>query len=78
MTTAAQTWLADLARALQTDPPTEAEMDDLLQLASVAAHASERVAAPVACWLAARAGRPPGQALAVARELEDRAGESRP
>lgn len=69
MTTAARTWLAELARALQTTPPTDAEIDDLLALASVAAHASERVAAPVACWLAARSGRTPAQVLAVAREL---------
>lgn len=69
MTTSARTWLAELAQALQTAPPTEAEMDDLLALASVAAHASERVAAPVACWMAARAGRTPGEALAAAHEL---------
>lgn len=78
MTTAARTWLADLARALQADPPTEAEMDDLLQLASVAAHASERVAAPVACWLAARSGRTPRQALAVAQALGNPGDEARP
>lgn len=69
MTTSARTFLAELARALQTAPPTDAEVDDLLALASAAAHASERPAAPVACWLAARAGRSPGEALAIAHEL---------
>ncbi len=34
-------------------------------LAGEAAHAYERIAAPVACWLAARAGLSPAEALAV-------------
>lgn len=76
MTTPARTFLAELAEALGTDPPTDAEMDDLLALAAAAAHASERVAAPVACWMAARAGRPPAEALAVASELADRLGRA--
>jgi len=70
MTTSARTWLADFAAALGTPPPTDAEMDELLSLAAVAAHASERVAAPVACWLTARAGRTPAEALDAARGLE--------
>lgn len=67
--TAARAWIDELAKALQTAPPSDAEMEDLLALASVAARASERAAAPVACWLAARAGRAPGEALAAAHEL---------
>lgn len=67
--TAARAWIEELAKALQTAPPSEAEMEDLLALASVAARASERAAAPVACWLAARAGRTPSEALAAAHEL---------
>jgi hypothetical protein len=78
MTTSARTWLTELARTLQTSPPTDAEIDDLLSLASVAAHASERAAAPVACWMAARAGRPPAEALALARELVERADRPAP
>lgn len=73
MTTSADAWLADFAASLSTSPPTEAEMEQLLALAGVAAHASERIAAPVACWLAARAGRTPAEALALATDL---AGES--
>lgn len=72
MTASARSFLAELARALGTAPPTDAEMNDLLALASVAAHASERVAAPLACWLAARAGHAPAEALAIAQELADR------
>jgi len=70
MTSPARTWLDEFAAALGTAPPTTADIEDLLSLASVAAHASERAAAPVACWLAARAGRTPGDALAAAHELE--------
>ena len=74
MTTPARSFLAELAAALGTVPPTDAEMDDLLSLASAAAHASERVAAPVACWMVARAGRSPAEALAVANQLAGRLG----
>src|SRR5437588_483786 len=52
------------------DPPTKDEFKTLLDLASQAAHSSERVAAPVACWLAAKAGIDPDTALAKARELD--------
>jgi hypothetical protein len=41
----------------------------LLDLSGVAAHSSERVAAPVSCWVAARAGISPAAALEAAREV---------
>lgn len=65
----AKEWIAGFARRLGTDAPTPAEFSALLDLAGEAAHASERVAAPVACWVAAKAGVAPEQALEVAREL---------
>lgn len=65
----AATWLSRFAAALGTDAPSESEVSALLSLASVAAHASERPAAPVACWLVAKAGLPPDEALALARAL---------
>lgn len=65
----AQQWLAVYAEKLGTDPPTTAEFKVLLDLAGVAAHASERVAAPVACWLIAKAGMEPVEALRLAREV---------
>ncbi len=65
----AKEWLAQFAAKLDTDPPTPAEFSALLDLAGEAAHASERVAAPVACWVAAKAGRTPVQALEAAREV---------
>ncbi len=49
-------WINSLAAALNVDVPTDEERDALLALAAVAAHMSERTAAPISCWLAARAG----------------------
>jgi hypothetical protein len=65
----AKEWIAEFAHALGTDPPTTQEFSQLLDLAGEAAHSSERVAAPVACWVAARAGVSPEQALQSAREV---------
>jgi hypothetical protein len=41
----------------------------LLELAGIAAHASERTAAPITCWIAARAGVEPRDALAIGKRL---------
>ncbi|HEY1990055.1 MAG TPA: DUF6457 domain-containing protein [Acidimicrobiales bacterium] len=62
-------WLREFAAQIGTDPPSEAEIETLLALAGVAAHASERTAAPITCWLTARAGLAPERALELAREL---------
>jgi Domain of unknown function (DUF6457) len=62
-------WLEGFATALGVDPPTTEEVQALLDLAGVAAHASERTAAPVSTWLAARSGMSPLDALSVARNL---------
>jgi uncharacterized protein DUF6457 len=65
----AMEWLTAYAEKLGIDPPTKDELKILLDLAGEAAHSSQRIAAPIACWLAARAGRSPDEALALAREL---------
>jgi Domain of unknown function (DUF6457) len=70
----AKEWLAEFASRLDVDPPTPTEFSALLDLAAEAAHASERVAAPVACWVAAKAGKAPAEALEVAREVSTDAG----
>ncbi|MDE3134603.1 MAG: hypothetical protein KGL15_11080 [Acidobacteriota bacterium] len=49
-------WIAAFARELGVVPPTAEESDKLLALAGTAAHSSERTAAPLACWVAGRAG----------------------
>jgi hypothetical protein len=62
-------WIAGFAEAAGIAAPTEDEVEALLELAGVAAHASERTAAPITCWLAAVAGLPPANALRVAESL---------
>lgn len=62
-------WVKRFAKELGTAPPDAVELDALLALAGTAAHASERTAAPVSCWLAARAGVAPAAALAAAERL---------
>jgi hypothetical protein len=65
----ANEWLAEYAAKLGTDPPAPSEFAAILELAGAAAHASERVAAPAATWLAAKAGRPLDEALELARSV---------
>lgn len=62
-------WIARYAERVGLSPPTEDEFGQILELAGIAAHASERVAAPVACWLAAASGLTLGDALDAAREI---------
>lgn len=52
----ANLWLAAFAEELGLEPPTDAETEAVLALAATAAHDSQRIAAPIACWLAGRAG----------------------
>jgi hypothetical protein len=65
----AREWIDAYAGRLGTTPPSTDEFATLLDLAGEAAHSSERVAAPVACWVAARAGVQPAEALSAAREI---------
>ncbi len=51
-----QEWVERFATALGVEVPDEAAVDALLDIAGVAAHGSERTAAPIACWLIGRAG----------------------
>lgn len=60
-----------------TQAPSPEETEELLELAGVAAHATERMAAPLSCWLAGRAGVPVSQALAIARGLAAEVGEEK-
>jgi hypothetical protein len=71
MSLSARDWLDRYAAAIGTEPPSPEEVDTVLGLAGIAAHASERTAAPVSCWLSARAGLPPGEALEAAKALAD-------
>jgi Domain of unknown function (DUF6457) len=63
-------WLAEFAGKLGLDPPTKAEIAALLDIAATAAHASERTAAPIACWLAGRSERPLDELRDEAEQVE--------
>ena len=65
----AKEWLAAFAEKLGTEPPSTDEFKQLLDLAGEAAHSSERVAAPVACWVTAKAGVSPAEALEIAKTV---------
>jgi Domain of unknown function (DUF6457) len=49
-------WIDRFAEALGVDAPDDETVEALLGLAADAAHASERTAAPIACWLVGRTG----------------------
>ncbi len=66
----AEEWVTAYAARLGVPPPSPDEVEQLLAVAGIAAHTSERQAAPVSCWVAATAGVSAERALNVARELE--------
>jgi hypothetical protein len=69
MATTGTEWIAAFAEQLGVDAPDAATIEVLLDLAGVAAHASERISAPIACWLVGRAGLSPTDALATAASI---------
>lgn len=62
-------WIDSFSASLGVPPPDDEGIATILELAGEAAHASQRTAAPVACWLGALAGLSPAQALERARSL---------
>jgi hypothetical protein len=62
-------WVAAYACALGVAAPSEEQFEQLLFLAAEAAHSSQRTAAPIACWLAARSDLPLESAIEVAETL---------
>ena len=65
----AREWITAYALTLGMAAPDGEVVEMILDLAGAAAHASERTAAPVACWMAALSGRSAADALALAREI---------
>jgi len=64
-------WFNTFCNQLGIDVPSEDEIEVLLLLAGSAAHASERTAAPIACWLVGRSGILPSDALELALRIEE-------
>jgi hypothetical protein len=62
-------WIAAFAREAGVPAPSIEEIRELLELAGTAAHASERTAAPLACWIAGRSGRSLQELSAAAERI---------
>ena len=64
--TSADNWIAAFAEALGIAAPDEATVNTLLDMAGVAAHSSERIAAPIACYLIGLTRTEPTEGLEIA------------
>jgi hypothetical protein len=53
----AEDWIQEFCEQIGMPIPSEADREAILGLAAVAAHASERIAAPIACWIAGASGK---------------------
>jgi hypothetical protein len=65
----AREWIDAFAAEIGAEPPTGDEIKQILDLAAVAAHASERIAAPVACWIAGASGTSLSELQAAAERV---------
>lgn len=66
----ADAWLSAFAESLGVSAPDATVVQRLLEIAGVAAHASERIAAPIACYLIGLSGSD----LTAAEEAANAAG----
>jgi hypothetical protein len=65
----AEEWLATFAEQIGVPAPNRDQMDEILRLAAIAAHSSERIAAPIACYLTGIAGRSLDEAIDAAERV---------
>jgi hypothetical protein len=65
----AREWIDSFAAELGAEAPTKDEITALLDLAAVAAHSSERIAAPIACWIGGRTGASIAELQAAAQRV---------
>ena len=62
-------FLAAFAAEIGTSAPNRHDIGVLLELAGIAAHSSERLAAPLACWMGGVSGLSADELLAAARRI---------
>jgi hypothetical protein len=67
-------WIEAFAREAGVQGPSVEEIRQLLDLAGTAAHASERTAAPLACWIAGRSQLSLAELRAAAERISPPAG----
>jgi hypothetical protein len=65
----AREWIDAFAAEIGADPPSNDEVNEILDLAAVAAHSSERIAAPVACWVGGKVGASLAELQAAAERI---------
>jgi hypothetical protein len=65
----ASEFLEAFAAQIGVAPPSPDESGALLELASLAAHSSERLAAPLACWIGGASGLPLADLLDAAHRV---------
>jgi uncharacterized protein DUF6457 len=65
----ANEFLQAFAAEVGTAAPNAEDADALLELATIAAHASERLAAPLTCWIGGASGLTSSELLAAARRI---------
>ena len=61
-------WIEEFCEQIGMPQPAEAEREAILRLAAIAAHGSERIAAPMACWV----GGASGKSLTELQEVAER------
>ena len=66
----AREWVDAFAAKLGIEPPDQATVATLLELAGTAAHSSERIAAPIACYLVGLARADAAAAARLAEEID--------
>jgi hypothetical protein len=65
----AEEWIRTFAQKTGCKPPDQQQMDEILRLAAIAAHSSERIAAPIACYVAGTTTLPLAQLITVAEKV---------
>jgi len=70
----ADEWIEKFATEIGARAPDEETVGELLELAASAAHGSERIAAPIACYLAGVTGAPLEELRRIADEVSGGAG----
>jgi hypothetical protein len=71
----AEEWVQRFASELGAESPSTEELDQILELAAIAAHGSERTAAPVACWMGGQTGRSAESLSEIAKRVNPGAPE---
>ena len=72
----ARQWLDAFAAELGTDPPTNDEVEAILDVGAGAGHPPQRLAAPGGCWVGGRAGASLADLHAAAERVSEAPGSA--